>query len=134
MSEPNPEVDALAHMMGNLNRPVVVSFQPRQSIHRPCLMLVTGPWYNYVPILSREPDEKTLMFVLTDRVLSPVEVLARVIGGDHVRLSSAGRLAIDSPHNPRNPSLKVFIDWGDADQWFMTIQAATGGRAILDQA
>ena len=93
MSEPNPEVDALAHMMGNLNRPVVVSFQPRQSIHRPCLMLVTGPWYNYVPILSREPDEKTLMFVLTDRVLSPVEVLARVIGGDHVRLSNAGRLA-----------------------------------------
>jgi hypothetical protein len=132
MSEPSPDVDSLSHMMRDLNRPIAVSVMSREGIHqvhRPCVMTVTGPWYNHIPIvrnLDTEPEPPS-MEVLALLAVSNVEITVQVFGGNKMRV---GRLVIDAPDQPCNPTLKIFMDWAEVDDWFLLIQAATGGRAV----
>ena len=134
MFEPIPNEDELSHMMRdlNLNRPIAVSVMHRPNIepgHRPCAMTVTGPWYNHMPITQNRDfnPEPPSMAVLALLAVSNVEVTVQVLGGRELRV---GRLVIDAPEQPRNPTLKIFIEWDEVDQWFMAILAATEGRAV----
>ena len=132
MFEPIPNEDELSFMMRDLNRPIAVSVMPRLNIdagHRPCAMTVTGPWYNHMPITQNRDfnPEPPSMAVLALLAVSSVEATVQVLGGHELRV---GRLVIDAPDQPRNPTLKIFIEWDEVDQWFMAILAATEGRAV----
>jgi len=127
MSDPNPDMDALATMMQrhNLTRPdlVVVSFKPRSSLHQPCLMTVTGPWYNGVPVQNEMAVEPERMAMVVRQYVHTTQ-LKVTLREPMSRRSYHGTLNYVSPEEIHNPWLEIYMDWESAEQMFLRFQEA----------